>query len=271
MAGFLHQTHTNEDGKSTISKLRTELYILYFLLKGRVYHGDIWQIIGGRILEAQTEESLRTVKDNKGRVTVERAFMEQKRDRCQLEMSLCSQAIDHVQQRWIMREILPTTQTNVSTEACSTSIGAYSAAVQHKCETWLREQDPDFTPVRQLFSDKYGYSNCITHIEQRMPVIVHSIDSSFHLSSTWVPPGVQEAFDKACHLELRSQTGLVATYLDMEGYHSHQRNPELELYHLHVKMCRAKAEVEVYELAIGNAPASDYSDSDASSSLGSRP
>ncbi|KAG1906379.1 uncharacterized protein F5891DRAFT_975772 [Suillus fuscotomentosus] len=247
MAGFLHQTHTNEDGKSTISKLRTELYILYFLLKGRVYHGDIWQIIGGRILEAQTEESLRTVKDNKG------------------------QAIDHVQQRWIMHEILPTTQTNVSTEACSTSIGAYSAAVQHKCETWLREQDPDFTPVRQLFSDKYGYSNCITHIEQRMPVIVHSIDSSFHLSSTWVPPGVQEAFDKACHLELRSQTGLVATYLDMEGYHSHQRNPELELYHLHVKMCRAKAEVEVYELAIGNAPASDYSDSDASSSLGSRP
>ncbi|KAG1806965.1 hypothetical protein EV424DRAFT_1544059 [Suillus variegatus] len=165
----------------------------------------------------------------------------------------------------------PTVARSVSTEACSTSIGAYSAAVQHKCETWLREQDPDFTPVRQLFSDKYGYSNCITHLEQRMPVIVHSIDSSFHLSSTWVPPGVQEAFDKACHLELRSQTGLVATYLDMEGYHSHQRNPELELYHLHVKMCRAKAEVEVYELAIGNAPASDYSDSDASSSLGSRP
>lgn len=173
-------------------------------------------------MEAQTEESLRTVKDNKGRVTVERAFMEQKRDRCQLEMSLCSQAIDHVQQRWIMREILPTTQTNgltphylamraittrslvhndspglttsiciaeptvarsVSTEACSTSIGAYSAAVQHKCETWLREQDPDFTPVRQLFSDKYGYSNCITHLEQRMPVIVHVSTVNF---STWL-------------------------------------------------------------------------------------
>jgi hypothetical protein len=53
----------------------------------------------------------------------------------------------------------------------------------------------------------------------------------------------------------------MATYVDMEGYHSHQRNPELELLHLHAKMCRAKAEVEVYELAIENAPASNSSDS----------
>lgn len=82
------------------------MYILYFLLKGRVYNGDIWQLIGGRILEAQTEELLRSAGDSIGRVSVERAFMEQKRDRCQLEVSLCSQAIDHVQQRWTIREIL---------------------------------------------------------------------------------------------------------------------------------------------------------------------
>ncbi|KAG2746624.1 hypothetical protein P692DRAFT_20876026 [Suillus brevipes Sb2] len=212
--------------------------------------------------------------------------MEQKRDRCQLEVSLCSQAIDHVQQRWTipMRAITarslahndspPSTTSrsitepvvSTSTGACSTSIGAYSAAVQHKCETWLREQNPDFMPPKRLFSDQDGYPDCNTHLEQRMPVIVHSIDSSFSLLSTWVPPGVQEAFDKACHSELRSQAGLMATYVDMEGYHSHQRNPELELLHLHAKMCRAKAEVEVYELAIENAPASNSSDSNASSS-----
>ncbi|KIK32969.1 hypothetical protein CY34DRAFT_110787, partial [Suillus luteus UH-Slu-Lm8-n1] len=140
--------------------LRTELYILYFLLKGRVYNSDIWQIIGGRILEAQMEELLQSAGDSIGR----------------------------------------------------------------------------------------------------------SIDPSFHLLSTWVPPGVQEALDKACHSELRSQAGLMATYVDMEGYHSHQRNPELELLHLHVKMCCAKAEVEVYKLAIENAPASNSSDSNTSSS-----
>ncbi|KAG1772259.1 hypothetical protein EV702DRAFT_1048715 [Suillus placidus] len=95
-----------------------------------------------------------------------------------------------------------------------------------------------------------------------------SIDLSFRLLSTWVPPGIQEALDQACHSELHSQVGLMATYLDMEGYHSHQRNPELELLHLHANMCRAKAEVEVYELAIENAPASNSSDSNTSSSPG---
>ncbi|KAG2740819.1 hypothetical protein P692DRAFT_20880610 [Suillus brevipes Sb2] len=134
---------------------------------------------------------------------------------------------------------------------------AYLAAVQHKCETWLRRQDPEF------------YPNC-SYLEQRIPVVVHSIGTSFHLSSTWVPPGVQEALDKACHVDLHSQVELMATYLDVEGYQSHQRNPELELHHLHVKMSCTKAEVAVYELAIENAPASCYSDSDSLSSLGSR-
>ncbi|KIK44334.1 hypothetical protein CY34DRAFT_11105 [Suillus luteus UH-Slu-Lm8-n1] len=166
------------------------------------------------------------------------------------------------------------TEPAVARSVCGTgpysaSIGAYSAAVQHKCETWLRRQDPDFMPVNQLSPAMDGCPNS-SYLEQRIPVVVHSIGASFHLSSTWVPPGVQEALDKACHVELHSQAELVATYLDVEGYHSHQRNPELELHHLHVRMSHAKAEVEVYELAIENAPASCYSDSDSSSSLGSR-
>ncbi|KAG1824261.1 hypothetical protein EV424DRAFT_1346030 [Suillus variegatus] len=80
-----------------MEKLHTELYLLHFVLKGRVYLGDIWQIVGGRMLEAQREESLRsTVEDHSNRWSIERDFMEEKRDRCQLEVSLCSQAIDHV-------------------------------------------------------------------------------------------------------------------------------------------------------------------------------
>ena len=80
-------------------QVRTELYLLYFLLKGRVYLSDIWQIVGERLLEAQREESLRsTIGDSTVRGVIERAFMEEKRDRCQLEVSLCSQAIDCVQQ-----------------------------------------------------------------------------------------------------------------------------------------------------------------------------
>jgi hypothetical protein len=80
-------------------QVRTELYLLFFLLKGRVYLGDIWQVVGERLLEAQREESLRSAtEDSTVRVVIERAFMEEKRDRCQLEVSLCSQAIDCMQQ-----------------------------------------------------------------------------------------------------------------------------------------------------------------------------
>lgn len=83
-------------------QVRTELYLLYFLLKGRVYLGDIWQIVGERLLEAQREELLWSTKDSTVRGIIERAFMEEKRNRCQLEVSLCSQAMNCVQQRWIM-------------------------------------------------------------------------------------------------------------------------------------------------------------------------
>jgi hypothetical protein len=80
-------------------QVRTELYLLFFLLKGRVYLGDIWQVVGERLLEAQREESLRSAtEDSTVLVVIERAFMEEKRDRCQLEVSLCSQAIDCMQQ-----------------------------------------------------------------------------------------------------------------------------------------------------------------------------
>jgi hypothetical protein len=57
------------------------------------------------MLEAQREESLRsTTGDHTNLWSIERDFMEEKRDLCQLEVSLCSQAIDHVQQRWAIRE-----------------------------------------------------------------------------------------------------------------------------------------------------------------------
>lgn len=82
------------------------MYLLYFLLKGRVFLGDIWQIVGERLLEAQREESLRgIIGDGTVRGVEEQTFMEEKRARCQLEVSLCSQAIDCVQQRCIMRKI----------------------------------------------------------------------------------------------------------------------------------------------------------------------
>ncbi|KAG1886925.1 uncharacterized protein F5891DRAFT_988541 [Suillus fuscotomentosus] len=90
--------------------------------------------------------------------------------------------------------------------------------------------------------------------------MLKSIDPSFCLLSTWVPPEVQDTLNEARKNELSAQAALMATYLDIDGYNSHQRNTDSELLYLRAKMHRAKAEVEVYELAIENAPASNSPD-----------
>jgi hypothetical protein len=52
----------------------------------------------------------------------------------------------------------------------------------------------------------------------------------------------------------------MAMYLDIDGNNSYQCNTDSELLYLRVRMHHAKAEVEVHELAIENAPASNFLD-----------
>ncbi|KAG1787246.1 uncharacterized protein HD556DRAFT_1448889 [Suillus plorans] len=97
----------------------------------------------------------------------------------------------------------------------------------------------------------------LVHLEQRTLVTINSDDPSFSLQSTWVTICLQEARK----VELSTQAGLMATYLDVGGYHTHHRNAQSELIFLRAKMCRAQAEAAVYTLALENSPASTYSDS----------
>ncbi|KAG2088017.1 uncharacterized protein F5147DRAFT_658824 [Suillus discolor] len=153
----------------------------------------------------------------------------------------------------------------------STAAVAYLTAVKKKCEGWLRTQHVDLTPAKRLPLFKCQlYPNALTssvihqftvmHLECRTLVIVNPIDPSFCLLSTWVPPGIQDALNEARKAELCAQAGLMAMYLDIDGYNSHQCNTSSELLYLQARMNQAKAEVEVYELAIENAPASNFSD-----------
>ncbi|KAG1851135.1 hypothetical protein F4604DRAFT_1934145 [Suillus subluteus] len=259
------------------SDLRTELYLLNFLLKGRVYLGDIWQIVGGHLLEAQREESLRSATgDHTNRWSIERDFMEEKRDQCQLEVSLCSQAIDHMEQRWAMPicpVAVPVTHNATSFSATTRRIVepvvTYSAVVRNKCEAWLRRQNTGPIPPTEIAllesgSPSAGGKFDFSHLEQR--TLVTSNGPSFSLQSTWVTACVQDAFDEARKVELSTQAGLMASYLDVGGCHTHHRNAQSELTFLRSKMCCAKAEAEVYTLALENSPISTYSDSDSSSS-----
>ncbi|KAG1726035.1 hypothetical protein EDD22DRAFT_961516 [Suillus occidentalis] len=253
-------------------------------------------MVGVRLLEAQREESLRSISgDNAVHAIVERAFMEEKRNRCQLEVSLCSQGIDCVQQRrnLPMRGVaIPAVYNTGRFSAASRCVprpaAPYSAhavahmtAVKRKCKGWLNRQQGDFTPAKRHSSSKLHlrsndsastvhHFNSAHRRECQSSVIVNHIDPSFCLSSTWVPFDVQDSLNKARKAESSTQAGLVATYLDIDGYNSHQRNTDPELLYLRAKMHHAKAEVEVYELAIENAFASNSPDS-ASSSSSSHP
>ncbi|KAG2114429.1 hypothetical protein DEU56DRAFT_761839 [Suillus clintonianus] len=223
------------------------------------------EMLGGVLSEAQREEeSLKNISgDNTRRRTAERIFMEDRRDRCQLEVSLCSQAIDYVQQRWIIREIflihiasyrvVPTADyVSISaTLRCavtppivvhSAAAAAYSAAAQQKCESWLRRQHTDLTPSNEFFS-----------IESDLPPNALAAAHGLPFAST--RPLMRHAKWK-----LSTEAGLMATYLDIERYYSHHRNAKSELLYLRAKMLRAKAEVEVFALAIENAssPHSTY-------------
>jgi hypothetical protein len=91
--------------KNSSIQLEVELRLLSFLLKDRVYPGDLWEVVVERTIEAKQEAILRQhqsirVGGHKRRrhVILEHLLMEEKKKRGQMEVSLYSQAIDHLQQ-----------------------------------------------------------------------------------------------------------------------------------------------------------------------------
>jgi len=80
------------------------LRILSFLLKDWVYPGDLWEIVAERTIEAKQEailqqhQSIRVGGFKRRRhVILEHLLMEEKKKRGQMEVSLYSQVIDHLQ------------------------------------------------------------------------------------------------------------------------------------------------------------------------------
>ncbi|KAG1798573.1 uncharacterized protein HD556DRAFT_1306025 [Suillus plorans] len=73
-------------------KLQTELYILSYLLKDRVYPSDLWELVGERSIEAMQEETLHrhhgicnAGRDRGRHAAVEQFLMEERKKQCQME------------------------------------------------------------------------------------------------------------------------------------------------------------------------------------------
>jgi hypothetical protein len=82
------------------------------VLKGRVYPNDLWGLIGERVIEAKQEETLQrhhsacTQADVRMHAAVERILLEERKKRCQMEVTLYSQAIEFFEQHWLCEYFL---------------------------------------------------------------------------------------------------------------------------------------------------------------------
>ncbi|KAG1838001.1 hypothetical protein F4604DRAFT_1941885 [Suillus subluteus] len=239
----------------------------------RVYPGDLWEIVGERTIEVKQEEVLLQHQSlcvgglkGKRHVIVEHLLMEERKKRGQMEVSLYSQAIEHLQQhRMRMRDM----RTFSTTPRCAVTCASLACATstQNKCESWLRGsygyhfRGESFMEMCS-FVDGAALSRpglAISHEDKRASVILNCVGPSLPLLSTWVSVDVQEAFYHAFHAEQAFQARLTTYSLHHNGDHVYQHNIELESLTLQAKMHRAQAEIDLYTMAIANACEFDFS------------
>ncbi|KAG1840203.1 hypothetical protein C8R48DRAFT_679624, partial [Suillus tomentosus] len=247
-------------------KLQTELRVLSFLLKDRVYPGDLWEIIGERTIEVKQEATLlqhqsTCIGGSKGKrhVMIEHLLMEERKNGARWRC-LC------------MHDMMTFSTTSRRAGPCASPF--CPTATRNKCDAWLKI--PHSYPLRgELFMEMCSYVDrstlskpglTIAHEDKRASVILNCVGPSLPLLSTWVAVDVQEAFysavcaEQACQARLMTQTHVVNN-----GY-PYQRNIGLEWFTLQAKMRRAQAEIELYTVAIANAREFDCYDNISTSS-----
>ncbi|KAG1769403.1 hypothetical protein EDD22DRAFT_996447 [Suillus occidentalis] len=270
-------------------KLRTELFVLSFLLKDRVYPADLWELVGERSIEAKQEETLRlhqnscTGGDDRSHAIVERLLIEERRKRCQIEVSLYSQAIERIKQHRMpltrandpatheIRMPSATPKKEVASLACP-------IATQEMCEAWLTRNEAHLIPAAEPLIESFNLSpldgstasvldrTTTAQEENLKSTILNYVTSSLPLLNTWVTVNAQKSFYEAFKIELASQAELMAKSLANKRGSTYMRTLEQDLLTLQAKMRRAEAEIELYTLAIDNTHEFNFSDNSSSTS-----
>jgi hypothetical protein len=268
-------------------KLRTELFVLSFLLKDRVYPADLWELVGERSIEAKQEETLRlhqnscTGGDDGSHAIVERLIIEERRKRCQIEVSLYSQAIERIEQYRTPLTCIndpATHKIRIPSAMPKREVAplACSIATQEMCEAWLTRNEAHLIPAAELLIENFSpldgstapsLDQLITAQEEKSKsAILNYATPSLPLLSTWVTTRAQEAFCKAFKIELTSQAELMAKSLANKRDSAYTRTLEQDLLTLQAKMRRAEAEIDLYTLAIDNTHEFNFSDNSSSAS-----
>ncbi|KAG1843768.1 hypothetical protein F4604DRAFT_1938005 [Suillus subluteus] len=249
-------------------KLHTELHVLSFLLKDRVYPNDLWDLVGERSVEAKQEERLQrhqsicTSGDSARHTTVERFLMEERKKRCQMEVSLYSQAIELLEEHW-MCELLPNrVQTcDLNSPAATQRVWDFEPSIPSDLLHNAREVQGLVEDEHYPSHPSYRYYDSIRFAGGKC------IKPSLTLLSTWVTTDVQEAFHRAFQEELALQAELMMASLATRRSNTYLRNLGLDLLILQAKMRHAQAEIELYSLAIENIHEFDLSDTSSTTSF----
>ncbi|KAG1867599.1 hypothetical protein C8R48DRAFT_772082 [Suillus tomentosus] len=261
-------------GLTANQKLQTELYILSHLLKDRVCSEDLWRLVGERCIEAKQEETLGrhqvNCRGNYGgrHAAVERFLLEERKKRCDMEVSLYSQAIGMLEQLR-MPHIRAPAKHEIRTPSATLRHAAAvlpcvplpcaplacSIGTRDMCETWSKRDGV----YSNTAAGRFG-SSCLSPVSHRgrsasvilMPLVA-PVEHMDHCE-------IQEAFYDAFRMELRMQVELMRKSVAARRSNAYLRNLALDLLILQAKMRRANAENKLYTLAIQNTSESSSSD-----------
>ncbi|KAG2126800.1 hypothetical protein DEU56DRAFT_959161 [Suillus clintonianus] len=261
-------------------KLQTESYILSYLLKDRVYPGDLWELVGERSIEAMQEETLRShqcickINGDGGKAWA-----------CGCRAISCGREEETMSDGGIfvftgyrnLGAIPNTTYWNSSQARDQDSFRNLEACgYAFTCEAWLMRNDvylnrtgfypplesspplENSSPLEASPPSSLGQPSSAQ--EEPAYSNLDRIGPSLPLLSTWVTADVQEAFYEAFQTELDMQSKLMTKSPATRHSNANLRNHGLDLLILQAKMHRAQTEITLYTLALENTHAFDFSD-----------
>ncbi|KAG2744376.1 hypothetical protein P692DRAFT_20878026 [Suillus brevipes Sb2] len=250
------------------SSLQFELRLLLFLLEEHVYSGDLWRLVMAYQIEFMQGQTLRNSQlPGRALLEVEREFLEDKKNRAQLELSLYSQAIDvlELKLRSHSAKTHPVTQLSAKDRRPPDRLSRFSSVnlVHLKCSEWLS----DISATGDTEDDE----GCMNLGKEAGPAMVYTTEESasiasklmkiyktlpdvsqrpYQLVSTWVEECTEDFYMDDCATERASLQILILRAGDLSNTDAETNFLEAELGLMQSRLRRAQTEVELLSDAI---------------------
>ncbi|KAG0694232.1 hypothetical protein DFH29DRAFT_1006524 [Suillus ampliporus] len=235
--------------------LQFELRLLLFLLEEHVYSGDLWRLVMVLQIEVMQEERLHKIQPQNCSTpacfTEDREFLEDKKDRAQMELSLYSQAIAVFQLQ------------------LGTRYGHPTDLAHAKCREWLSSVTIDISSCvagGRLASAKDTGPDGLTSIASnlmtmyKMLVLPAVTLRPYRLVSTWVEECMEEYYMDDRATERASLEIMISQAGDLSNAKAEVHFLEAELCLIQSQLRRAQTEVELLSDAIQYLIESDTSE-----------